>query len=99
MVSFFLDTQITLISRPAFPALVRVRITLAFSTYFSDIRTSKVQQISVMEDSIELGTIGMGKHSNTISAEVQRTTSCDHDRQDLARLGKQQVLKVRIGDP
>ena len=48
-----------------------------------------------MEEPQELETLAMAKRSEAALSEVERSVFRDRDQQDLARLGKRQVLKVR----
>ena len=48
-----------------------------------------------MKESQEFETIDIAALSNTARSEVEHPASDHRDQQDLARLGKKQVLKVR----
>lgn len=48
-----------------------------------------------MEESQELKTLEMAKSSDTAQSEIERSSIHNRDEQNLARLGKRQVLKVR----
>lgn len=48
-----------------------------------------------MEEPQELETLAKAKRSDAALSEVERSILHDRDQQDLARLGKRQVLKVR----
>lgn len=43
----------------------------------------------------DLETIEMAVRSNNVRSEAEHPASDDRDKQDLARLGKKEVLKVR----
>lgn len=51
-----------------------------------------------MEESHELETLGTAKRSSATPSDVKRASTHDRDKQDLARVGKRQVLKVRAID-